>query len=349
MSNNYYIIPVFIPHLGCPNDCVFCNQKRITGNEKQINIEDIKNHVNRSLNTIRNNPEIKKEIAFFGGSFTGIDIDLQTKLLKLASSKKKVKKIDKIRLSTRPDYINENILKLLNNFSVDIIELGVQSLDDEVLKLSCRGHSSEDVFEAVKLIKKFKFTLGIQLMTGLPGDNKEKLFNTANKVINLKPDFVRIYPTLVVKDTALEEMYKKGIYKPDSLKTTVENCKQLLLMFENKGIKVIRIGLQPTENINEDGDIVAGPFHPSIRELIESEIIFDKVSKILDTIDDNIKNIDIIINSKKISTFVGQKKVNLTKLKDKYNIGNINIIQEDISKNIIKLIINTKVYTINNI
>lgn len=321
----HYNIPIFVPHRGCPNDCVFCNQKRITGTLDDVTVQDIENTIEEYLKTLPKNNRII-EVAFFGGSFTGIDFDMQG--LFLSTVHKYIKKmlIDGVRLSTRPDYIDKVILNQLKEYGVTTIELGVQSLNDDVLKASNRGHTVKDVYDAVKLIKEYNFSLGLQMMTGLPGDTDEKSIETAKKIIELKPDFVRIYPTLVLKDTKLEEMYKNGQYSPQGIGDAVSLCKELLLLFTESKIPVIRVALQTTDEISPNGSLVAGPFNSQFRELVESEIYFDKFVKSLNEISS--KDIIIFVNSKDVSKAVGSKKANINKIKNLYNI-NLKIVGND--------------------
>ena len=254
-----------------------------------------------------------KEAAFFGGSFTGIPIEEQNELLSAAKEFLDAKKIQGIRLSTRPDYINKKILDNLKAFGVTTIELGVQSMDNGVLFKSGRGHTEEDVVSAVKLIRQYDFTLGLQMMTGLPGDTDEKSIRTAEKIIALKPDIVRIYPTLTIKDTCLEEMYNRGEYKPQTVEEAVRLCSVLLEMFEENGIKVIRLGLQSTDEICENGSVVAGPVHSAFGELVESSIYYGIISK-------NLKECgraDVFVNPREVSKAVGNRKINIQKFKER--------------------------------
>ncbi len=305
-----YNIPVFVPHRGCPFDCVFCNQKRITGTACEVTPDDVRETIEKYLRTLPNDGCVI-ETAFFGGSFTGIPIQEQSALLNAAKSFKDSGKISGIRLSTRPDYINKEILDNLLKYGVTTIELGVQSMSDDVLKASNRGHSADTVREAVRLIREYPFKLGLQMMTGLPSDTPEKSIYTANELIRLKPDFVRIYPTLVICDTYLEEMYKKGEYKPQTVDEAAELCKTLLLMFENEGITVIRIGLQPTDEICENGSVVAGPVHSAFGEVAESKIYLDLIRKQLKSGD----RAKVFVNPSEISKAVGNKRSNVLILK----------------------------------
>ena len=311
MSKNYYIIPIFVPHEGCPHNCVFCNQDRITGSYEVVTAETVRSTINDYLETIKNkNATI--EVSFFGGTFTGIREEKQRELLEVAKDFKDKKLIDKIRLSTRPDYIDDYILTYLKEYGADIIELGVQSLDDEVLKKAGRGHSVKDVIDASKLIKEYKFILGHQIMPGLPEDTFEKDINTTKASIEMKPDICRIYPSLVIKDTPMEKMYKHNDYIPYTLEEAVNISKIMYDMYRKSNINVIRIGLQPTESINEGKDIVAGPFHPSFRELVEGSLLADII---LENMKDEEAAV-IEINSKDISKLYANKKLYFNKLKE---------------------------------
>ncbi len=309
-----YNIPIFVPHRGCPFDCVFCNQRRITGVGTDVTAEDVKRIIDEYLKTLpENGAEI--EAAFFGGSFTGIPIEEQNILMEAVEPYIQAGKIKGIRLSTRPDYINREILDNLQKHHVTTIELGVQSMDDEVLTAACRGHNSDQVRQAVKLIKEYPFTLGLQMMTGLPGDTPEKSIYTAKEIIKLKPSIVRIYPTLTIKDTFMEKMYLDGRYTPQTLDEAVELAKKLLLMFEAENIRVIRLGLQSTDEISENGSVVAGPLHSSFGELVESSIYLDIMRKALP---DN-SEVRVFVNPKEISKAVGNHKRNIEALKREKN------------------------------
>lgn len=326
MSKDYYIIPIFVPHLGCPHDCVFCNQKRITGLSTDVTEEYVYNTIIDHLNTFPK-ANITIEVAFYGGSFTGIDKSIQRRLLSVPLKFKEQGMIHGIRLSTRPDYIDHEILKLLKEYKVDTIELGVQSLNDDVLLKSGRGHNSQQVYMASKLIKDYGFNLGLQMMVGLVGDSREKSIYTAKEFVKLDPYCVRIYPTLVIKDTFLEKMYQKNIYKPLSLEDAVDITTDLLMLFEYNDIDVIRVGLQPTENIALGRDVVAGPFHPSFRQLVESNIMRIILKGSLDRIHRDYIQGTLVIesNGKNISYIAGQKSSNIDYLKNAYGFKNVKI------------------------
>lgn len=304
MSKNYYIIPVFISHQGCPHQCVFCNQDRIAKVvEEEVTASDVRKTIENHLETI-NSKGATLEVSFFGGTFTAIPVKQQKELLAVALEYKNKGIIHNIRLSTRPDAINNYILNYLKEFKVDIIELGVQSLDEEVLIKAGRGHTAEQVREASKLIKEYSFTLGHQIMPGLPGDTLEKDIYTAEKSIEMKPDICRIYPALIIKDTPMEKMYERGEYLPYSLEKAVDICSELLKLYKKAKIKVIRIGLQPTESITWGQDIIDGPFHPAFRELVEGNLICNTLKEKVS----EEKDIIIEMNPKDISKLYTNKK-----------------------------------------
>jgi len=348
MSKDYYIIPIFVPHFGCPHDCVFCNQRRITGLSTDVTTDYVRRTIEEHLSTFPKR-KITVEVAFYGGSFTGIPMDIQRELLAVPLEYKNKGLIDAIRLSTRPDYIDDNILDMLKEYKVDTIELGVQSLNNEVLIKSGRGHDSKQVYMASKLIKKHNFNLGLQMMIGLPGDSREKSIFTAKEFIKLEPYCVRIYPTLVIKDTYLEKMYDKREYIPLSLEEAIDISTDLLMLFEHHDINVIRIGLQPTENINFGKDVVAGPFHPSFRQLVESNKYKILLDKFLDSLRTNYTGMDLTINinQKSISNLVGQKSSNIKYFKEKYNIRDIKVFRKDLPKEMIQLSIGNSLFNLN--
>jgi histone acetyltransferase (RNA polymerase elongator complex component) len=266
------------------------------------------------------------EIGFYGGSFTGIPLEEQEWYLKIGYSYVKTGEVMQMRLSTRPDYINEEILDVLCKYGVKTIELGAQSLDDEVLKCSNRGHSIEAVSQAAQMIKARGISLGIQTMIGLPNDSKEKAIITAQRVVQLAPDIVRIYPTLVIKNTYLQKMYLDGRYNPLTVEEAVDICAELLAIYEENNINVIRIGLQPTESISENGEVEAGPFHPAFRQLAQSRLLLNKMIKYIKSNNIGVfTNIIIECNSRDISNIIGQKKANIIFLKGQFKFKNITV------------------------
>nr|WP_312576362.1 radical SAM protein [Sedimentibacter sp.] len=316
------IIPIFVPHVGCKNDCVFCNQKTITGKGTvKVNSQYAIDIIEEFRKTINENTPT--ELAFFGGSFTAIDKNLQEELLAVGKYYKDAGVVQRIRMSTRPDAIDCEILNLQKKYSVDIIELGIQSLDDDVLRKSNRGHTRKDSEKASKLIKEFGFTLGHQIMPGLPGSTIQKEKKTCQDSISMKPDIVRIYPTLIIKDTELLNMYEQGIYEPLTLEEAVDITAYIYSQYMVNNINVIRIGLQNTDSINEGADVVGGPFHSAFRQLVEQRIFLISIIEMLKDKELQGKSIKIFADNKSISELVGQNKSNTMKLKKMFNIKNI--------------------------
>ena len=280
------IIPVFIPHKGCPHACVFCNQNAITARTADVTPEDVRRIADEWLSTLSGRGLDEIELSFFGGSFTGIPVEEQSAFLAVAKEYKDAGKIDKIHLSTRPDYINREILDNLKAYGADVIELGVQSMDDNVLRLSERGHTSEDVYRACELIKSYGcFTLGIQLMIGLPGDSYEACMESVRKTIEIGPAIARLYPTVIISGTKLAQMYENGSYKPFSLEETVRITADMYKALTDAGINVIRVGLKASALINdtEDSRVIGDTYHPAIRQLAEGRIARQETEALLDS------------------------------------------------------------------
>lgn len=306
MSKTHSNISVFVPHIGCPNKCSFCNQRYITGTCKAPHPEDVESAVMAAIKSKNHDPKTT-EIAFFGGSFTAINRVYMESLLEAASSFVNVGIVSGIRISTRPDAIDDEILMLLKSYNVTAIELGAQSLNDRVLKMNNRGHTSRDVEKSAMLIKKHGFELGLQIMTGLYADDNDSTLRTVQKIIEIAPDTVRIYPTIVLKDTDLEALYLDKVYEPQSLGDAVKLASKLYLQLTRAGIRVIRLGLHSIE----EGSYVAGPWHPAFAELCYSQIMLTKVLTCLFTEGKYI----IYVNPKSISKMTGQRKSNLAFLK----------------------------------
>ena len=306
MSAVHSNISIFVPHIGCPNMCSFCNQRHITGTFKAPRQVD----VIKALEDAKRNPKYDPdttEIAFFGGSFTAINRNYMLDLLKIASDAVEKGDAYGIRISTRPDAIDEEILQLLKQYHVTAIELGAQSLNNRVLKLNNRGHNADDVIKSAALIKEFGFELGIQMMTGLYADSDTSAINTAKKIIEIKPQTVRIYPTIVLKDTDLAALYADNIYKPQTLDEAINLASKLYIMFTDNGIKVIRLGLH---SIDENA-FIAGPWHPAFSELCQSDCMLKGVLKELKEKGDY----EIFVSKSSVSKMIGQKKSNILHLK----------------------------------
>jgi histone acetyltransferase (RNA polymerase elongator complex component) len=278
-------IALFVPHQGCPKDCVFCNQSRITGQkrENRLSEEMVRQSIDTQLSTVR--IDQTAEIAFFGGSFTGLPRSYQTMLLSVAKEYVDCGKVQGIRLSTRPDYIAPHIMEYLLSYGVTTIELGCQSLDDEVLALSKRGHTAEHVAQAVAVIRQYpSIQLGLQILPGLPGDTLEKSMRTVETIVDLKPDFVRIYPALVIAGTELAWLYVTRQYQPLSVEEAVRWVADMWLPLLQAGIPVIRMGLHSSDDLRSEGTVLAGPFHPSFRQLVEEELFGRLLKRMMERI-----------------------------------------------------------------
>lgn len=323
-KENQYTIPIFIPHLGCKNDCVFCNQRKITGLETSVSINDVEKLIIENLGYFKDKRKEKKvEVAFFGGSFTGIPVKKQIEYLEVANKYLNSGDIDSIRLSTRPDYISPRILKMLKRYNVGTIELGVQSMDDEVLNASKRGHLKKDVIRAARLISLYNINLGIQIMVGLPKSTLEKELNTIKSVLKLNPEVLRIYPVYVLKDSKLYNMYEEKEYIPLSIQEAVNRVYNILKECRKTDVKVIRIGLQTTNEITSSNSDIIGPVCNNFAEYAMAKIVLDEIEKYISNIqlgnDCNIL-LNIYVPNKYASVVVGPKKINKIYLKDKYNI-----------------------------
>lgn len=327
----HYNIPIFINHTGCPHSCIFCSQNKINGQESDTKPEEVVEVIREYLKFLPK--DANKEVAFFGGTFTGLSFVLQRKFLEMVKPFIESQDILGIRISTRPDYINEEILEQLKKYGVKTIELGVQSLNQEVLDVTERNYRVEIVKESVEKIKKFGFNLGIQIMLGLPGSNREKDLETARKVVELNPNEARIYPSLVLNGTKMEKMYQDKIYTPYTMDEAIDIGTDVYGILELQGIKVIRVGLQPSDDLRQDGVIVAGPFHPAFRELLEGEIFKRFIEKIQkkEEIKKNTENnvIEIKANEKNISKILGNKGINKKRYKELLKIKIDNTLRLD--------------------
>lgn len=324
MSARESIIPVFVPHLGCPNDCVFCNQRRISGSTEPATAATVREAVENAGTMPAG---MKRQLAFYGGSFTAIPVDEQLSLLNAAREYLRRGDIQALRLSTRPDAIDIPTLKRLREYSVETIELGVQSMDDEVLRLSGRGHTAADVENASRLIKAEGFQLILQMMTGLPGDSDEKAVETARRIIALEPDGVRVYPTVIVRDTALYELWQAGRYKEHSVEDAVRVCAKLLPMFDAAGIPVIRLGLNPTQELSS-GAAAGGAYHPALGELVKSRIMLNRARELLAGAAAG-SSVTIGVHKSKLSQMVGQHRQNIDTLKKELSLKDVKVVPID--------------------
>ena len=318
-----YIIPIFVPHLGCPNACTFCNQKKISGQNEMVTAKDVKDTIEYFIKNFKDEDKYV-EVAFFGGSFTGIEVEKQEELLQAAYEYIEKGIVNSIRISTRPDYIDKETLKRLKKYNVKTIELGVQSTNNYILKKCKRGHTYEDVNKASKLIRRHRFILGHQMMIGLPDSTKLDEIRTAKELIKLKPKIARIYPVLVIKGTELEKQMEDGEYTPLTVAQAVDRTKEVMDLFNHKKVEVIRIGLQNTETItdpeNANSEVVAGPYHPSFRQLVEGNMWYDAIVSKIKKFSTKVKKIEIVANETNINNIIGHKKENIEKLKDVYDV-----------------------------
>ena len=344
----YFIIPIFVPHLGCPHQCIFCNQRSITGVSNPTTTPNLlEKTVKLYLKTWGKKEGLKTQIAFYGGSFTGLDLKIQESLLSKAHDFINRGEVSSIRISTRPDYIDSEIVRLLKDYGVDTIELGVQSMADRVLMLSMRGHTSADVEMAVETIKGYDLELGLQIMPGLPEDTPDLIMNTVDRIIKMRPDFVRIYPTLVIKDTPLEGLYLRGGFLPMTLDEAVTICKKALIKFKIADIRVVRLGLQSTPELERQGTIIAGPYHPSFRHLVESAIFFDMAMRLIEKSPLYDERLTFRVMPEEYSYFCGQKNGNIAKLKERYKKKDIKVIREmGVKKGTLELIAGSSIFCI---
>lgn len=323
MTPRRSIIPVFVPHLGCPHMCVFCNQRRISGEERPAAPEDVTRAIETGLARIK--PGAPVTLAFYGGSFTAIPIPEQEALLSAAKPYLADGRIGGVRLSTRPDAVDEKILAMLKEYGVRTVELGVQSMDEEVLRLSGRGHTAKDAERAAMLTRAAGFELILQMMTGLPGDTPEKSMATAKRFVELHPDGVRIYPTVVVRDTPLYDLWRAGTYREHTLEEAVPLCAALCELFDAAHIPVIRLGLNPTDALTS-GDAAAGAYHPAFGELVLSHRYLTREMALL-TERDRGKNVLFAVPSGRVSAATGQNRSNIASLQKTYGLTAVEFLE----------------------
>ena len=333
-SEKPLVIPIFIPHSGCPHQCAFCNQSIITNKKPGLpDNELIKQIISQHLNYKGKRKQV--EIAFFGGNFLGLAHDEITDLLGLILPYIQEKKIDGIRFSTRPDTISQASLDLIRPFPISAVELGVQSMNNRILSLSKRGHTCEDTILSIGLLKENGYKIGVQVMAGLPGDHETSLLDSTKKLADLEPDFARIYPLMVLKKSVLEQWFKNGEYVPLSLEKSIDLAKKMVHIFESRKVTVIRVGLQASEVMEDDSMMVAGPWHPAFGHLVFSQIMVDHAC---DKIDQHlakaqpgaiIDQLILCVHPNSESRLRGDKNMNLKQLKCKYPDVNISILKND--------------------
>ncbi len=327
-SNKPFVIPIFLPHAGCPHRCVFCNQAVITGVSSKISAAQVRNTVESFLKYKSARHGIV-QIAFYGGNFLGIETDVIMRMLAEAAALVKAGRVNSIRFSTRPDTIDGPRLDLIKNFPVSTVELGVQSMDDRVLVNTRRGHTSADTQKAVGRLKEYNYEIGVQLMVGLPGDDPGRLLASARRVAELKPDFIRIYPTVVVAGSPLAKLYTAGRYTPLSLKDAVVQVKELHRFFSRKNIPVIRMGLQATSDLQNGSTILAGPYHPAFGHLVYSEIFLDRAMSAIRSATPKGAAVALHVHPRSVSKMRGLKNENIKRLREKFHFQSIKIVTDE--------------------
>jgi len=321
-SDKPFIIPIFLPHAGCPHRCVFCNQSSITGVRSKLSPKDINDQIEEFLKFKKDRRPIV-QIAFFGGNFLGMPPDEIELLLAFATEYVDSGRVNGIRFSTRPDTIDAKRLDLIKPFPVTTIEIGVQSMDDRVLLATKRGHTASDAEKAVQRLKPSDYEIGLQLMVGLPCDDPERLRASARRAAQLKPDFIRIYPTVVLADSHLAKWYQNGRYKPLSLEEAVIEVKDIYRIFKNENIRVIRMGLQATEDLEKDSIILDGPYHAAFGHLVYSAIFLDMAVDQIESKALNTDTISIQVNPKNDSKLRGLRNSNIEILKKKFGFESV--------------------------
>jgi histone acetyltransferase (RNA polymerase elongator complex component) len=324
-----FIIPIFLPHAGCPHQCVFCNQVPITGAERQVlEPNAVRQQIRKYLGYQKENRN-SVHIAYFGGNFLGLTIREIESWLDLAGEFVSRGLVDSIRFSTRPDTIDPERLDILEKYPVSIVELGVQSMDDRVLAQSGRGHTASDTMHAVSSLKERGLRVGLQMMVGLPGDSEARSMTTARRIADLRPDCVRIYPTVVVANSQLARLYRQGEYQPLSLEGAVTLVKKVYLLFRQEGINVIRMGLQASGDLAEGSTVLAGPHHPAFGHLVYSEIFYDAAVTIIESARSLTNTLTIRVNPRSISKMRGLNNSNIQKLKKQFRLGSVEVRRDD--------------------
>ncbi len=321
------IIAIFLPHQGCPHRCVFCSQPNITGvgGRKLPTAEDVRQQIEVALAEPKSQEKgATFDVAFYGGTFTGMPLDVQRDLLRAAQAYVDRDEVEGIRISTHPAMIHDEVVALLAKFSMACVEIGVQSFDDEVLRLARRGHTAAQAERAIRQLQAAGMPVGIHLMIGLPGDSFDKNMASADKTIELQPASVRLHPTLVIRSTTLADWYRQGRYVALSLEEAIQICKAMLMRFYEHRIPVARIGLQPTESLEET--LIAGPYHPAIRQMVEAAIFFDHMAEWCQTHPPASPRIEFAVSPQDLSTARGQRNENIRKLQLRFSLEQVNIV-----------------------
>lgn len=323
-----FIVPVFLPGAGCPHRCVFCDQRRVTGVQGPLCSTDTFHRVVRRFLGYRHPRRRPVQVSFYGGNFLGIAADLRTGLLAAAQGYVRRGEADGIRFSTRPDTVDDAALTPLENFTVDTVEIGAQSMDDRVLHRCRRGHTAADTERAVGLLKRRGYRVGVQMMAGLPGDTAAGAESTARRIAGLAPDFVRIYPTLVFRDSPLARWYRDGDYRPLSLESAVTLVKRLYRVFARQGIPVVRMGLQASEEPHFSASLLAGPFHPAFGHLVHAEIFLDRAAALLASAGRLSGEVTLKVHPRSLSRLVGERGRNPERLKRRFGLDALRIVPD---------------------
>ncbi len=326
--NRPFIIPVFLPNMGCPHQCAFCNQRAITGATSKFPPAQNLHKMITSYLAHKGSHRGDTFIAFYGGNFMGMDPERMGMMLSLASEFIENGQAAGIRMSTRPDTITDENLSLIRNYPVSTIELGVQSMDDRVLEASLRGHRASDTITAVNRLKEEGYEIGLQMMIGLPEDNDDRAIQTASAIADLSPDFVRVYPTVVLKNSLLATWYKQGAYTPLELDACVTLVKNIYLLFKEKNIRVIRMGLQDTEDLMKNSSILAGPYHPAFGHLVYSEIFLDAAIALIESHTLSRDTVILKVRPENISMMRGLNNKNTRILKNRFNVKTLKIVPD---------------------
>lgn len=319
MTPKNRIIPIFVPHLGCPNDCVFCNQRKISGSLFPASPAEV-------TETLQNAQSVTAhgELAFYGGSFTAIPEAEQKALLSAAQPFRESGFLKSIRVSTRPDAVTADKLRLLSEYGVETVELGAQSMDETVLRLSGRGHTALDTRNAAALVKAAGMKLILQMMTGLPGSDPERDLHTARELIALHPDGVRVYPTVILRGTALETLWRQGRYRAHTVSDAVETCAPIVRAFQTADVPILRLGLNPTEELS-GGEAVGGAYHPALGELIYSRVFLQKAREALRALPGLPRSVELLVSSRDVSKMTGRGRCNLLILQMEFGLTEIRV------------------------
>ena len=327
-NDSPFIIPIFLPHSGCPHRCIFCNQTAITGTASGcFTVEALHSTVHRFLK-LKGERQQVIQVAFYGGNFLGLKKKVIKRLLDECTTLVKTGAIHSVRFSTRPDTIHIESLEFINDYPVSTIEIGAQSMDDQVLMMAKRGHTAEHTEKAVRLLQDKKYEVGLQIMVGLPGDNESKALATTQTIVRLSPSFTRIYPTIVLANSLLAGWYQQGKYTPWPLGRCVNIVKKMYLLFQANNIPVIRMGLQATKDLEKGSTIVAGPYHPSFGHLVHAAIFFDKATDALTSAKGSRENVSIGVNPNSISKMRGLNNSNVNRLKKQFHLKSLRVVPD---------------------